>query len=1087
MAELYYNAATAPAKLNAGQHAYGTQGNAILASQDSIKAELTVAVNESLENLAVSFQRLLQLFSHAVNGATSPTSSREACDNIQTQWRMVQAEISHIQELVGKFENEALLYVEELDRIVAELSYGQGDPKEHRSQFPFFALKVLSCVKVAVKEFQELLPQRIAAREAARLGGSEKVSDYGGIQSLASTERLNQQREADAPFTLARSGSKTNLNDKANLSLSTSALQSNINAQDSRTLRNAAPEKLHGEGNSLVAPSVRGVVPDSHAMSPVDELREVRQLEILRIMEEQRGSVKEKIVRLESAKSPVVGNFGLARSQTNASKLGPVSPLSKSLTHLTNEGHGGSGSSNAADHGVSDRDFVNSSANTEQTSFKGASSVGKYSDATGAPKMPQQWPNEDERELYNGSSTPAAGPERPTHMQQKIEAVYAQDIVGYTPEGVNLASRPSVSALPDQPRANVLVEQEKHLYEIHKQQQQYLMQQQQIAKSQMSSSPSQEHVPYNLSMERGANKVNSKRLPESGAESNFDSAYKITEQQDDGLQQHQAPPTQWVNQNQVHIPATQSLNYILSQPNTYAAYTQQIPHKSHVNQETYASTNFHQYPQTENLKSTVERQHNHSVPDYIMGHSAANQNSESDASSAKLENLQLEKWIQSVPPQQVQYDYSANPASGEGDSAIQGSAGSIALPQQSTGLLESFQVILIPLNGMFDTGYLNLTIPNRLGRHNGTNYPRFLAFPSQVVSRNHMEIWSDKARVYIRDIGSMSGTFLNGERLSEPGKQSAAVEVKSGDRIRLGKDFVEEKNLDDPNFVPEVRYRSVKMKVLVIPKTPNGCQTIAVDQHYGGGQKNYADGNFNGSSANLIKSGSGSASASNLNVSNVSSSLSAAKAKQLQAPAKAASQKITYIATICEYQGKVKEIQLTPARPNTSEMCNTYSATIKHWESKKRLTVEEFIPSIGRVQEVDISRDPINQQLYNVTLEDGTFAGSIQVFNDIKVLLNLPISGSMASSLTITGDFKDCKYFVILKSNQSREQKCIGESIAKSLYKTASSSNSNVGTLRIGVGSHHVVRWMYQLEFEDGEWSRLLLLANVFMAVAFHK
>ena len=44
----------------------------------------------------------------------------------------------------------------------------------------------------------------------------------------------------------------------------------------------------------------------------------------------------------------------------------------------------------------------------------------------------------------------------------------------------------------------------------------------------------------------------------------------------------------------------------------------------------------------------------------------------------------------------------------------------------------------------------------------------------------------------MKDIGSNSGTFLNGKRLVEAGKESEAFEVKCGDLIQLGKDFVDE-------------------------------------------------------------------------------------------------------------------------------------------------------------------------------------------------------------------------------------------------------------------------------------------------------
>ena len=48
------------------------------------------------------------------------------------------------------------------------------------------------------------------------------------------------------------------------------------------------------------------------------------------------------------------------------------------------------------------------------------------------------------------------------------------------------------------------------------------------------------------------------------------------------------------------------------------------------------------------------------------------------------------------------------------------------------------------------------------------------------------------AQVYIWDIGSNSGTFVNGTRIAEAGVPSPAVELQSGDYVQLGRDFVEE-------------------------------------------------------------------------------------------------------------------------------------------------------------------------------------------------------------------------------------------------------------------------------------------------------
>lgn len=79
----------------------------------------------------------------------------------------------------------------------------------------------------------------------------------------------------------------------------------------------------------------------------------------------------------------------------------------------------------------------------------------------------------------------------------------------------------------------------------------------------------------------------------------------------------------------------------------------------------------------------------------------------------------------------------------------------------------------------------------RIGRFVGSapQSDDFLTFKSKVISRNHAEIWSVNAEVYVRDTRSQSGTFLNAMRLSEPGKESKPYRLKPGDVIQFGVDY----------------------------------------------------------------------------------------------------------------------------------------------------------------------------------------------------------------------------------------------------------------------------------------------------------
>ncbi|CEG83798.1 Putative Zinc finger, RING-type and FHA domain containing protein [Rhizopus microsporus] len=78
----------------------------------------------------------------------------------------------------------------------------------------------------------------------------------------------------------------------------------------------------------------------------------------------------------------------------------------------------------------------------------------------------------------------------------------------------------------------------------------------------------------------------------------------------------------------------------------------------------------------------------------------------------------------------------------------------------------------------------------RIGRFSDRNtIDQRLSFKSKVVSRNHAEIWSENGKIFIRDIGSSSGTFVNRLRLSPPSHESQPQEIKDGDTVQLGVDY----------------------------------------------------------------------------------------------------------------------------------------------------------------------------------------------------------------------------------------------------------------------------------------------------------
>lgn len=66
-------------------------------------------------------------------------------------------------------------------------------------------------------------------------------------------------------------------------------------------------------------------------------------------------------------------------------------------------------------------------------------------------------------------------------------------------------------------------------------------------------------------------------------------------------------------------------------------------------------------------------------------------------------------------------------------------------------------------------------------------------FDSKVLSRQHAEVWADRqGRIFIRDVKSSNGTFVNGLRLSQENKESEPRELREQDVLELGIDIVSE-------------------------------------------------------------------------------------------------------------------------------------------------------------------------------------------------------------------------------------------------------------------------------------------------------
>lgn len=111
---------------------------------------------------------------------------------------------------------------------------------------------------------------------------------------------------------------------------------------------------------------------------------------------------------------------------------------------------------------------------------------------------------------------------------------------------------------------------------------------------------------------------------------------------------------------------------------------------------------------------------------------------------------------------------------------------------------------LYPLNDTFVPKQINLAPAGpknriKIGRYsNNKTVPSPLNgyFDSKVLSRAHAEVWCENDKVFIKDIKSSNGTFINGTRLSPESQESEPFELHSEDVVDFGIDILTDDNKD---------------------------------------------------------------------------------------------------------------------------------------------------------------------------------------------------------------------------------------------------------------------------------------------------
>lgn len=147
---------------------------------------------------------------------------------------------------------------------------------------------------------------------------------------------------------------------------------------------------------------------------------------------------------------------------------------------------------------------------------------------------------------------------------------------------------------------------------------------------------------------------------------------------------------------------------------------------------------------------------------------------------------------------------------------------------------------LLPLNGTFERKQINVPLQPgtlKIGRQtNAKTIPNAVNgyFDSKVLSRSHAELWADRSgKIWIRDVKSSNGTFVNGQRLSPENRDSEPHELREHDTLELGIDIVSE---DQKSIVHHKV--SAKIEYAGLPGTSNNVLDLNfgdIDPSQGGG------------------------------------------------------------------------------------------------------------------------------------------------------------------------------------------------------------------------------------------------------------
>lgn len=351
-------------------------------------------------------------------------------------------------------------------------------------------------------------------------------------------------------------------------------------------------------------------------------------------------------------------------------------------------------------------------------------------------------------------------------------------------------------------------------------------------------------------------------------------------------------------------------------------------------------------------------------------------------------------------------------------------------------------VAIVPLNGEFETFIIELDHTYRFGRSNYSLFPEkyYYTFPSQVISRNHLEIFALEDRVCIQDIGSSSGTFINGVRACAPYKASKVFEIREGDVIQMGKTWSTPSGTGaviDPTEMAQrkcVRFGVAILKPNSMGRIDSSTLKMIVDgiihkakveeQHCKEESKTTSPA-FDPADMNIGKEEVRKESDADTPV------MERAMDKSLKDEV---SPSIHMFVVLASYLGeKVKKIILL------NELGSEFvDVSLREWHVRRRIVVtakpfvDSSLYSLQVIQSKIASNNPniLPYKFQTLSGSDGEIIATLEFISKIKLLVtpSKVLGNDNTTYFTIIGDFDAGKYVIIERSMLNRIQKYIGGS-----------------------------------------------------------